>query len=109
VIVDNLVESILSEVKAELFEGGSGSGNWGHKGRPGKRGGSLPTKGKSIMAHILKNQGGAIRIPKVSRKLFRAARTARNVEVLLSGNPLKWLKRLINIFIGRKIAGRFYR
>ena len=107
--MDKLVESILSEVKAELFEGGSGSGNWGHKGRPGKRGGSLPTKGKSIMAHIIKSQGGRIRIPKMSRKLFRAARKARNIEVLLSGNPWKWLKRLINIYIGRKIGGRFYR
>lgn len=28
------------------YKGGSGSGNWGHEGRPGKEGGSLPT-GKS--------------------------------------------------------------
>lgn len=36
------VESIADEVKKELLlEGGPGSGNWGHKGRPGHRGGSL--------------------------------------------------------------------
>jgi len=40
------VKSIVSEVKASLFEGGAGSGNWGHKGRPGHRGGSLGGGGK---------------------------------------------------------------
>ena len=35
------VKSIVSEVRKGLFEGGAGSGNWGHKGRPGHRGGSL--------------------------------------------------------------------
>jgi hypothetical protein len=34
-------KSIVSEVTAGLFEGGAGSGNWGHKGRPGMRGGSI--------------------------------------------------------------------
>ena len=38
----NLIDSSLGEYVAM---GGKGSGNWGHKGRPGKRGGSAPTKG----------------------------------------------------------------
>lgn len=29
----------------EILKGGAGSGNWGHVGRQGKRGGSAPTKG----------------------------------------------------------------
>jgi hypothetical protein len=29
----------------EIEKGGPGSGNWGHKGRKGKRGGSAPSKG----------------------------------------------------------------
>jgi hypothetical protein len=40
-----LIKDISSEILAMLFEGGPGSGNWGHKGRPGKRGGSLPGGG----------------------------------------------------------------
>jgi hypothetical protein len=49
-----LVKGIASEVRKELFEGGAGSGNWGHKGRPGHRGGSLGGgggKGGGISAH----------------------------------------------------------
>jgi len=39
------VESIVDEVKKELLlEGDPGSGNFGHKGRPGHRGGSLPVR-----------------------------------------------------------------
>lgn len=38
-----IVESVVYEVKNELLlEGGSGSGHFGHKGRTGLRGGSLP-------------------------------------------------------------------
>jgi hypothetical protein len=40
------VESVVDEVKKEfLLEGGPGSGAWGHKGRPGMVGGSLPGSG----------------------------------------------------------------
>ncbi len=56
---EELVKSIASEVRKELFEGGPGSGNWGHKGRPGYRGGSAgggggKDKGAGISAHIVK-------------------------------------------------------
>lgn len=47
--------------------------------------------------------------PRFSGKLFKAGRTTRNVEVAMSGDPVKWMKRLINIFIGRKIVKRIYR
>ena len=40
-----LVKDIAAEVTAVLIEGGPGSGNFGHKGRPGHRGGSLPGGG----------------------------------------------------------------
>lgn len=104
-----IVKDISAEAIAALFEGGPGSGNWGHKGRPGKRGGSLPTKGRSIVRAILKGERGSIRIPKLSGKLWRAARTMRNVEVATSGSPMKMLKRLVNIFIGRKFVSKIYR
>jgi hypothetical protein len=46
-----IIESIVDKVKKELLlEGGPGSGNWGHKGRPGHRGGSLPS-GQRVTAH----------------------------------------------------------
>ena len=38
----------MKKYKVVLFEGGAGSGNWGHAGRPGKRGGSLPRKASSV-------------------------------------------------------------
>jgi len=104
-----LIKDISSEVLTMLSEGGPGSGNWGHKGRPGMRGGSLPTKGTSIMKSLIKSEKGGIRIPKVSSKLWRAARTARNIEVVASGSPMKMLKRAINILLGRSIVSRIYR
>ena len=50
-----LVKDIAAEVSAALLEGGPGSGNWGHKGRPGKRGGSAPGGGKrgDVSAHAV--------------------------------------------------------
>jgi len=104
-----IVKEIAAYVIFALFEGGPGSGNWGHKGRLGKRGGSLPTKTGSIIKHILKGEEGKLRIPKLSRKLFTAARKARNAEVILSGSPSKMLKRLINRLIGKTIVKKLYR
>jgi hypothetical protein len=103
------VKDMSSEVLAALFEGGPGSGNWGHKGRPGRRGGSLPTKVGSIARALAKSEKGGLRVPKLSGKLWRAARTARNIEVIASGSPMKMLKRLINILVGRKIVSKLYR
>ena len=104
-----IVEQVSVDVITALFEGGAGSGNWGHKGRPGKRGGSLPTKGSSIARAILRSEKGGFRFPKLSGKLWRAARTFRNIEVIASGSPRKILKRLVNIIIGRKIVSKLYK
>lgn len=104
-----IVKDISADVLSALFEGGAGSGNWGHKGRPGHRGGSLPTKGRSIARAILKSERGSLRIPKLSGKLWRAARTSRNIEVAMSGSPTKILKRLVNRFVGRNVVSRLYR
>ena len=102
----DLVREITGDVLDSLLEGGGGSGNWGHKGRPGRRGGSLPTKAGSIVRSLAKSQRGSLRM---SGKLWRAARTARNIEVVASGNPMKMLKRLINIFVGRHVVSKMYR
>ena len=104
-----IVKDISADVLSALFEGGPGSGNWGHKGRPGKRGGSLPTKASSILRFIAKSEHGGVRAPKLSRKLFAAARKARNAEVALSGSPMKMLKRLLNRLIGRTSVRKLYR
>lgn len=48
-----VVKDIASDAMRTIFEGGPGSGNWGHKGRPGKRGGSLP--GGGVSAHVSGN------------------------------------------------------
>lgn len=55
--ISSLVKDISTKVIASLFEGGFGSGNWGHKGRPGRRGGSLGGGGRGISAHQVR--GGA--------------------------------------------------
>ena len=39
------ISRLAEEVLRGIFEGGPGSGNWGHKGRPGMRGGSAPGGG----------------------------------------------------------------
>ena len=35
----------MKKFRVTIFEGGAGSGNFGHAGRPGQRGGSAPSKG----------------------------------------------------------------
>jgi len=40
---------LAKDLVSEILEGGPGSGHWGHRGRPGRRGGSLA--GGSISAH----------------------------------------------------------
>ncbi len=103
--IRELSESIVSA----LFEGGSGSGNYGHKGRPGMRGGSLPTKAGSIAVALLKSEKGGFRFPKLSRSLFGAARKVRNLEVIASGSPKKMARRVLNILIGRTIVRKLFR
>jgi hypothetical protein len=46
------VKDISFEVINSIFEGGPGSGHWGHKGRPGYRGGSLPAGTKKGMLGV---------------------------------------------------------
>ncbi len=51
---------ISKDCIASLFEGGAGSGHYGHKGRPGKRGGSLPGGGGAggTAAHKISGKAG---------------------------------------------------
>lgn len=51
---------------------------------------------------------GGIWVPRVSNKLFKAARISRNIEVLGSGNPIRMARRAVNIVIGRKVARRIF-
>ncbi len=41
--------------------------------------------------------------------LYKAARTANDIETLLSGNPKRIARRMKNKLIGRKLASRMYR
>jgi hypothetical protein len=41
--------------------------------------------------------------------LYKTARTANDIETLLSGNPTRIARRLKNKLIGRKVASRLYR
>jgi len=99
------VESIVSEVKAAIFEGGAGSGNWGHKGRPGMRGGSLGGGGggKGVSPHVVavngkKAWGGGMH--KVGTKVSHASNlklsggvvigTQAGIGKIPSRNKVKW-------------------
>jgi len=46
--------ALVKDLAVEILEGGAGSGYWGHKGRPGSRGGSVP--GGGISAHVAGNE-----------------------------------------------------
>lgn len=61
----NLIESSLGDFRVM---GGPGSGNWGHRGRKGKRGGSAPSRGGGVVAggeayHRLKELGKTVSNP----------------------------------------------
>ncbi len=44
-IMSTMGDSFINQSEEQAEDGGPGSGNWGHKGRPGKRGGSGPGGG----------------------------------------------------------------
>lgn len=48
VVKSGMVGKKYGEDETPLKEGGQGSGNWGHKGRPGVEGGSQPTTGGAM-------------------------------------------------------------
>ena len=58
-----VVQAIIEKAESELVLSpgggwvekakGKGRGHWGHKGRPGKRGGSLPSKGTAIAVEVV--------------------------------------------------------
>lgn len=101
--MDRIIEQSANEIIAALFEGGEGSGNWGHSGRPGIVGGSQPTQAGSIMKHLLKSQHGGI-----TSSLFRAARLSATAKAFLSGSPIKMGRRATNILVGRKAVSHLY-
>lgn len=86
---------ILEEVKEVLTEmGGPGSGNWGHRGRKGKRGGSVPSRAGGIAAAVAKRAareaaGGAPKPTPYGKKgeEYTAARVDREVSKVV-GNAL---------------------
>jgi hypothetical protein len=97
------IEEISNRIIKALFEGGEGSGNWGHAGRPGLQGGSQPTKFGSIMKYLFKSQHGG-----VTSSLFRAARLSATARALFSGSPTKMARRGANILIGREGVSHLY-
>lgn len=44
----------------------------------------------------------------LSSSLYRWARLVRDLEVLLSGNPNKIAKRLVNKVIGRRVVSKMW-
>jgi len=48
-------------------------------------------------------------LSKLVSLLYKAARTANDIETLLSGKPKRIAKRLKNKLVGRKLASKLYR
>jgi len=46
---------------------------------------------------------------KLVNRLFKISRTARDVEVLLSGDPKKIARRAKNKIIGRKVISKLFK
>jgi len=83
------VESIADEAKkALLLEGGPGSGHFGHKGRPGKRGGSLP--GGSVLAHGYTGVGDWV--VKRGVRISASPSEKKRIHKFLSDVPVSHLK-----------------
>lgn len=61
-----------------------GQGNFGHAGRPGKRGGSLPKGGNSSMSQKLED---------FENEMFKNMPQLINNDYLINGNPLRDWKR----------------
>jgi hypothetical protein len=107
---NQIIDQLADEIIRTLFEGGSGSGNWGHSGRPGIVGGSQPTRAGSIFKqgitklgwHTGGERGG------LTSFLFKSARLSATVRALASGNPIKIARRAANIVIGRKAVSHLY-
>ena len=103
-------EQLAKEIINTLFEGGPGSGNFGHAGIPGVQGGSQPTKGGSIFKQAIGKLGwrtGGER-GSITSSLFRVARLSATARALFSGSPTKMGRRAANIAIGRKAVSHFY-
>jgi hypothetical protein len=62
------IAGLASAALKGIFEGGPGSGNWGHGGRPGKRGGSLP-HGSAGAREVAKKKSAGNKILALQRTL----------------------------------------
>lgn len=89
----NIVETNLDAAKriSKMFvrtvneDGGEGSGNWGHSGRPGEIGGSA--KGGGEHNRQTKGSGGYTSFSKLRKSLSRAHRVDSPEEKALIGKP----------------------
>lgn len=111
-VKQEFVKSVASEVMKGLFEGGPGSGNWGHKGRPGHRGGSLGGGGKGtgagISAHKITAGGQRIHareyynaMGKLDTSNYRKLSDANKTQVLKHG-----IQKFTEMYIPKAQQGR---
>jgi hypothetical protein len=84
-----LVKDLSAGVEAALFEGGPGSGNFGHKGRPGHRGGSAPGD-KATSGRLA---GGGKEFKKVSSLLDRLIAIIKKAAGYLLGSEAAEVKK----------------
>lgn len=99
------VESIRDSHKKRM-DGGAGSGNWGHVGRPGERGGSESGGGNAF--RLVSTSKGAKETFKSQAKLRDAAKKAHR-EAKASGNKraiARIEKRMSRINMTQKTADK---
>jgi len=83
--MSRVISNPLGSQAGDIPLGGAGSGNWGHRGRPGKRGGSAPG-GPRMQVGITSEQAGN---PAFTQKMILAAKDELTGN--LAETPIKGL------------------
>lgn len=78
---------LIKDLAADILEGGAGSGHYGHKGRPGKKGGSLP--GGGVSAFISGSGQRRITSTQMGRYLTTRIQRGRYTDVRAAANRLR--------------------
>ena len=94
----------MTKVKLSILKGSASSGNFGHAGRPGKVGGSAPSKGKGKISKPKKSKGG-----KDYQRFHDSVRDKRYTDLgLLGEQGQQATSRLLELDDGTKVIQKRY-
>jgi len=82
-----VIEYRASTTTQEMAEGGPGSGNWGHAGIPGQRGGSAPKSGAGAAMSLKTGKTAAVR-QSAAKRLDTADGLRKSMDAGVASNKL---------------------